>query len=99
MSTTPPRIADASTTVDTWTARAARALGGEQPVPSPCVNVCRMNPGSGWCEGCWRSIDEIAAWSRLDESQRLAVWQVLVARQPGPAPDVVGFSPQGVRAT
>ena len=35
-------------------------------VASPCVNVCRMHAGSGWCEGCLRTIDEIAAWSRLD---------------------------------
>jgi predicted Fe-S protein YdhL (DUF1289 family) len=77
----PLRIADARSTDPAWLACAARALGGEQPVPSPCVNVCRMNAASGWCEGCWRSIDEIAAWSRLDEAARRAVWPVLVARR------------------
>ena len=40
------------------------------PVPSPCINVCRMDERSGWCVGCFRSLDEIAAWSRLDDEQR-----------------------------
>lgn len=84
----PPRIADAASTRDAWSVRAERALAGELPVPSPCVNVCRMDAHSGWCEGCWRSIDEIAAWSRLDEAARRALWPVLMRRQvAGPAGD------------
>ena len=43
-------------------------------VRSPCTSVCRLNAGTGWCEGCYRSIDEIAAWSRLSDVQRQAVW-------------------------
>lgn len=45
-------------------------------VPSPCVSVCRMDPRSGWCEGCRRTIDEIAAWSRLDDAGK----RVILAR-------------------
>ena len=30
-------------------------------VASPCVNVCRMDELSGLCEGCLRTIDEIAS--------------------------------------
>ena len=47
---------------------------GLEPVPSPCVSVCRMNAASGWCEGCWRTLDEIARWSAMDDAARLAVW-------------------------
>ncbi len=32
-------------------------------VPSPCIRVCRMNPHSGLCEGCLRTLDEIIQWS------------------------------------
>jgi uncharacterized protein len=53
------------------------------PVPSPCINVCRMDERTGWCEGCHRTIDEIAAWSRLGDDARRAVWaQILKRRAP-----------------
>lgn len=51
------------------------------PVPSPCINVCRMDERSGWCVGCFRSLDEIAAWSRLDDERRRALWQRLPERR------------------
>jgi len=58
-------------------------------VASPCINVCRMNETTGWCEGCHRTLDEIAFWSVLDDSDKKAVWAQLPARraqQPGSAP-------------
>ena len=51
------------------------------PVPSPCVNVCRMNAASGLCEGCQRTIDEIAAWASLDEDGKRAVWVRILERR------------------
>lgn len=48
---------------------------------SPCVNVCRMDAGTGWCEGCLRTIDEIAAWSQLDEAAQRALLAQLPARR------------------
>ncbi len=50
-------------------------------VPSPCVGVCRMNGATGWCEGCLRTIDEIAHWSQLIDRDKLAVWKVLPQRR------------------
>lgn len=50
-------------------------------VPSPCVDVCRMHAATGWCEGCARTIDEIAAWSRLDDAAKREVWAQLEARR------------------
>ena len=56
-------------------------LAGEgKHVPSPCQSVCIMHPATGWCEGCMRSIDEIAAWSRMDNPAKLAVWAQLPER-------------------
>ena len=57
-------------------------------VPSPCTNVCRIDPSSGWCEGCRRSLDEIAAWGGLDDRQKLAVWDALAQRHVAVAADV-----------
>ena len=53
----------------------------QQPITSPCINVCKMNSATGWCEGCLRSIDEITAWGRLNESQRLAICADLPRRR------------------
>jgi predicted Fe-S protein YdhL (DUF1289 family) len=51
------------------------------PVDSPCVNICRMDDATGWCTGCLRTLDEIGAWSMLDEDSKRAVWALLPARR------------------
>jgi uncharacterized protein len=51
------------------------------PVASPCINICRMSPATGLCEGCLRTLDEIAAWSRLDDDAKRAVWLLLDQRR------------------
>lgn len=61
------------------TERAAAALSA-RPVPSPCINVCRLDTGTGLCTGCLRTLDEIAAWSRLDDAAKRAVWAALPTR-------------------
>ncbi|HSV71096.1 MAG TPA: DUF1289 domain-containing protein [Methylibium sp.] len=53
-------------------------------VASPCVNVCRMNERSGLCEGCWRTLDEIALWSQLDGDTKREVWQLIELRKAAP---------------
>jgi uncharacterized protein len=50
-------------------------------VASPCINICRMNEASGLCEGCWRSLDEIAAWGGLDNAAKRAISAQLPLRQ------------------
>lgn len=50
-------------------------------VPSPCVNVCTMHDATGWCEGCKRTLDEIAAWSTLDDAAKRVVWRQLRQRR------------------
>jgi predicted Fe-S protein YdhL (DUF1289 family) len=44
-----------------------------EDVGSPCIDVCRMNPSTGFCDGCFRTIDEIAGWSSFDASTKRAV--------------------------
>ena len=50
-------------------------------VPSPCINVCRMNPQTQFCEGCFRTLDEIAAWSTLSDGEKSAVLAQLPSRR------------------
>jgi predicted Fe-S protein YdhL (DUF1289 family) len=40
-----------------------------------------MDARTGWCEGCLRTIDEIAGWSSMDDAQKRAVWQALTQRR------------------
>ena len=61
----------------------------DKPVPSPCISVCRMNPASGLCEGCLRTLDEIAAWSGMSEVGKRDVWQRIELR----SQDLVEFKP------
>ena len=50
-------------------------------IPSPCTGVCAIDPATGWCAGCLRTIDEIAAWGSLDEATKRAVCKRLPARR------------------
>ena len=51
------------------------------PVPSPCVSLCQIDPGSGWCHGCLRTLDEIVAWGSADEASKRAVWALIRQRE------------------
>jgi len=48
---------------------------------SPCIGVCQMDPATELCRGCWRTIEEIAAWSGLDRDGRYAIIQKLRERR------------------
>jgi predicted Fe-S protein YdhL (DUF1289 family) len=50
-------------------------------VASPCINICRMDAATGWCEGCLRTIDEIAAWGALSDDARRAMLAGLPERR------------------
>ena len=49
-------------------------------VPSPCLSVCKMDSATEFCEGCFRTLGEIAGWSRLDDESKRAVWQLIAER-------------------
>jgi predicted Fe-S protein YdhL (DUF1289 family) len=50
-------------------------------VTSPCVSICTMDETTGWCQGCLRTLDEIALWSVLDDDDKRAVWVELGQRR------------------
>jgi predicted Fe-S protein YdhL (DUF1289 family) len=53
-------------------------------VPSPCVEVCRMDARTGYCEGCLRTIDEIAGWSQFSADEKRGVLAQLDVRRADP---------------
>ncbi len=61
-------------------ARAIEARAMQRDLPSPCISICRMDTPSGFCEGCLRTIAEIAAWSRTDDAGKRSVWRAIELR-------------------
>jgi predicted Fe-S protein YdhL (DUF1289 family) len=57
------------------------AGGRADDVPSPCINVCRMDERTALCAGCFRTLDEIACWSGYAREDKLAVLAKLEARR------------------
>jgi predicted Fe-S protein YdhL (DUF1289 family) len=64
---------------------AAAAQVSPGPVRSPCMSVCRMDAATGLCEGCLRTLGEIAGWADMDNPDRLNVWQQVALRARGAA--------------
>ena len=58
----------------------AKELDAGHVVPSPCISVCRMDPDTGFCQGCFRTLEEIAAWGMASDEDKRGVWQLLIAR-------------------
>jgi predicted Fe-S protein YdhL (DUF1289 family) len=40
-----------------------------------------MDVASGYCEGCFRTIEEIADWGMMTDDRKREVWQALRRRQ------------------
>ncbi|NOD46679.1 MULTISPECIES: DUF1289 domain-containing protein [unclassified Ruegeria] len=51
-------------------------------VESPCVQICVVHPTERICTGCYRTIDEITRWSKMDSSERAEIMDDLPARKP-----------------
>ena len=50
------------------------------PIASPCLQVCMVDGRSRHCVGCYRTLPEIARWSRLTDAERDEIIQALPAR-------------------
>jgi len=47
---------------------------------SPCTKVCTLDPVSGLCSGCGRSLAEIERWPRMSDAERAELMAVLERR-------------------
>ena len=39
-------------------------------IKSPCKNICSIDKETGLCLGCYRTINEIALWIKLDDIKK-----------------------------
>lgn len=44
----------------------------EKPVNSPCISLCTLDENDV-CVGCFRAVNEITQWLRMDNQQRRVV--------------------------
>jgi predicted Fe-S protein YdhL (DUF1289 family) len=50
-------------------------------VASPCNSVCIVDPVSGLCAGCFRTLQEIAGWIDFSAAEKRSVIAALDARR------------------
>ena len=55
-----------------------------QAVKSPCNKVCQLDPKSGLCIGCSRTLEEIARWAEMSDAERERVIAELKNRGQSP---------------
>ena len=56
------------------------------PVPSPCRQLCALDPATRTCTGCGRTLDEIARWSSMTRAEQQAVLDRLATAFPALGP-------------
>jgi len=59
---------------------------------TPCTRICQIEPATGWCIGCGRSLQEIAGWSQFSDGERRQIMATLPERLAMLAP--AGESPE-----
>ena len=60
--------------------RAISAKAMAANIPSPCLSVCRMDTRGALCDGCFRTIEEIAEWSRIGDARKKEIWGNIATR-------------------
>lgn len=50
------------------------------PILSPCIGICSLD-AAGCCEGCFRTGDEIAAWTLMTDEQRGHLMDVVLPQR------------------
>lgn len=50
------------------------------PVSTPCVKICVIDPAGKLCEGCGRTLSEIARWGAMSETERRTIMAKLLQR-------------------
>jgi predicted Fe-S protein YdhL (DUF1289 family) len=49
-------------------------------IDTPCTKICALDPATGFCRGCGRTLDEISDWSGLSDAERRRIMTLLPER-------------------
>ncbi|CAN7320185.1 DUF1289 domain-containing protein [Rhizobium sp. LjRoot258] len=47
---------------------------------TPCIHVCSIDPETGLCMGCGRTLPEIGGWMSFSDEERARLMTLLPAR-------------------
>ena len=48
---------------------------------TPCIRVCKLNPHTNICEGCFRTLVEISNWLSYSDWERAEIIKCLECRK------------------
>jgi hypothetical protein len=48
---------------------------------TPCIKVCFVDPDAEICVGCFRTLPELAQWTRFSDTERQAIGAELPERK------------------
>lgn len=68
-----------------------------QMLNTPCVGVCILNAVTGFCQGCWRTVEEISNWRTMPRDKRLEVLKRTAERRGAKCITDRGFGPARAR--
>ena len=51
-----------------------------EDIVSPCIGVCAINDANGFCQGCYRTVEEIREWWNMSDQEREKVMGALDQR-------------------
>ncbi|EJC66762.1 DUF1289 domain-containing protein [Rhizobium leguminosarum] len=52
---------------------------------TPCIHLCSLEPSTGFCAGCGRTLEEIGSWTSYSDTERTRIMALLPARLAGAA--------------
>jgi len=53
----------------------------QEEVQSPCIGVCSIDETSGYCQGCYRTVEEIKGWWDMSSPEQAKLVADLEERQ------------------
>lgn len=53
----------------------------QEEVQSPCIGICSIDEASGYCQGCYRTIEEIKGWWNMSQQEQTQLVAELEQRQ------------------
>lgn len=71
--------------------RPMSTAGPPKSIATPCVRVCMVDGASGLCMGCFRTMAEIAGWTKLSDAERAQLMIDLPTRRSRIAPEKLGM--------